>query len=613
MNMASARCGGVLQSVLAGRRRGAVGFADRITGAARTLATVAALCGLASLPYLNALTADFTFDDTPNIVNNPVVTDGIDVGRVFASPLGPGDLYRPLTMLTFAVDWHRSPVQAGPFHAVNLILHALVTLLVFALAHRLSGSADVAAIAGALFAVHPVHSEAVTNVMGRAELLAALFGVSTLLCAAAATLASTGVRRVAWDFAALLCFSLALLSKESALTVLLLVPLVRIAQRREPLRAGVWREVRSCDWVPYVSCAALFVAARLYVAGGVPMDSVRPLDNVLAFVPWYVRVPAAIGVLWDYFGLLNVPIVLSADYSYPQVPLIDAWYAPRLLAGVALLATAAIVAWRARRPALSVAVVFPFVTLLLTANLLFPIGTIKAERLLYLPSVGWVLVVALLAAPLLRVPRYRRVVGGLLLALVTAFAARTWVRNWDWQDNFALYRSMPRGAPNSAKARYNFGFVLEQQGADEAAAAQYERALYLYEGAENAALGLGNLFDKRGAISTSVEWYRRALSIEPGFDKAHQNLCRGLLLLQQNRDAEIACRNGLRYAPTDANLLRGLSDSLVGQGDLERGVAVLRRAVAYNPTNAAWRQRLRELERTVPECRVETASLSLDR
>jgi tetratricopeptide (TPR) repeat protein len=342
------------------------------------------------------------------------------------------------------------------------------------------------------------------------------------------------------------------------------------------------------------------------------MHSVRPLDNVLAFAPWYVRIPSAIAILWDYFGLLNVPIVLAADYSYPQVALVDGWYDPRLFAGLALLVGAAVVTWRTRRPVVRLAVIFPLATLLLTANLLFPIGTIKAERLLYLPSVGWVLLVAVLIAPALRVPRRRAFVGGLLAVVVTAFAARTWVRNWDWQDNPTLYRSMARGAPNSAKARHNYAVALEREHADEAAAAQYEYTLHLYPWAESA-LGLGNLFDKRGAITTSIQWYRKALDIEPEFDKAHRNLCRAYLLLQQFRAAEAACREGLRYHPTDANLLKGLGDSLMGQGDRERGLAVLRRAVVYNPTDEQWRLHVSAVEGMGPECTTEPQNLSRSR
>src|ERR1700687_3234360 len=139
---------------------------------------------LAVLPYLNALSADFTLDDEPDIRNNSAVTHGIDLVGALALPMYPGDLYRPFTVLTYAVNETLAPGAAAPFHAVNVLLHGVVTVLVFVFGAQLFGSVRIAWIAAALFAVHPIHTEAVTSLVGRAELLAALFGLLAILTAA---------------------------------------------------------------------------------------------------------------------------------------------------------------------------------------------------------------------------------------------------------------------------------------------------------------------------------------------------------------------------------------------------------------------------------------------
>ena len=172
-----------------------------------------------------------------------------------------------------------------------------------------------------------------------------------------------------------------------------------------------------------------------WVVGGLMVNTPTPLDNALAFVPWSIRVRSALGILWDYFGLLNFPFVLAADYSYAQVHIIDTWIAPRFVAGLALGVAAGCVIARDRRPAITFAMAFPFVALSLTSNLLFPIGTIKAERLLYLPSVGWALLVAFGVDHLSACNGTVPITIGLLAIMVGAFAVRTWVRNWDWLDN----------------------------------------------------------------------------------------------------------------------------------------------------------------------------------
>jgi Tfp pilus assembly protein PilF len=559
------------------------------------------LAVLSVLPYLNALTAGFTLDDLPNIRQNPTVTKGIDLTETFATPMPMlAYLYRPLTVLSFAVNEALAPGSAAAFHAVNLILHAGVTILVFWLALRLFDE-RVAVIAAALFALHPVHTEAVTSIVGRAELLAALFGLLAILSTGAMDATANRWSGRAWQALSVLCFALALLSKESAVVVLPLVLLYRVTCRREPLFAGTWKELRSLDWVPYALCFGVFLYFR-YLAvgtlGTIPGHRVTPLDNVLAFVPWQVRIRSALGVLWDYFGLVNVPFVLSADYSYNQTPLINSWADPRCIAGLLLLCTATVTAVCARRPAMRFTVAFPFIALLLTVNLLFPIGTVKAERLLYLPSVGWALLVGLAFDQLLRTARYRSICTVVLGLIVVAFASRTWLRNEDWRDNDALFASTARSAPNSAKAQYNLGSSLQESGATAAAVAQYERALSIAPWTEGAALGIGIVRENAGRPNDAIAWYLNALQIAPDYHDAHTNLCHVLVSTERFAAATIACRNGLRYQPDDANLLKGLGASMVALGNTDKGIEVLRRSLALDTSDHELQIYVAQLERT---------------
>jgi len=373
---------------------------------------------------------------------------------------------------------------------------------------------------------------------------------------------------------------------------------VAAERRDEPLLAGMWKEIRSGSWVPYALCFAVFLLFRFMVIGtlgAIPGHRVAPLDNVLAFVPWGVRARSALGVVWDYFGLLTVPLVLSADYSYNQVPVIDSWLALRCVAGILLLCAAAVGAVWARRPAVRFVVAFPFVALLLTANLLFPIGTVKAERLLYLPSVGWVFLAALGFERLRGAVRGRALCTAILGLVVVAFAIRTWLRNDDWKDNLSLFASTARSAPFSAKAQYNLGSALQEHGAHAAAIAQYERALAIASWTEGAALAIGIEEERMGRVDEAIARYRQALDIYSDYHEAHTNLCHVLLNNQRFAAATRACRSGLRYYPADANLLKGLGSSLMGVGDTEKATAVLRHSLALNPHDDALRRYLESL------------------
>jgi tetratricopeptide (TPR) repeat protein len=552
---------------------------------------IAVVVLLALLPYLNALQAGFTLDDGPVIRGNVSVTDGIDIGRIFAAPLF-GRLYRPFTVLTYAADEAVAPLQPWIFHGTNVFLHVVVSVLVFILAEQLFRSAAVALPAAALFAVHPIHTEAVTSIVGRAELLAALFGLLAIVAAVAAESHTRRPLQVALRVGSVMSFLLAVLSKESAATLLPLVFYARIVTRGDEFWRGVWKELRAGDWVAYALCVSLAFALRLHVLGGLIQEStdgvsslvpLSRLDNVLGFAAPLDRLRSAVAILWDYFGLLNVPLVLAADYSYNQVPLVVSWWDPRWLAGVALLLAAFLTLLLHRQPAVRFAVALPLLTLSATANVFFAIGTIKAERLLYLPSVGWALLIGAAVAALLQQPRYRRVVALAFVLLVVAFAGRTWERNWDWANDWTLYRSMVESAPNSAKARNNYGVALQQDGQDAAAVEQFEAALAIYPEAEAAALGVGIARQRAGRVDEALVWFERAIAIRPGYLLAHGYRCAAYLQGGDYAAAGAACRAGLRHQPANADLLKGLGYSFAGLHDEQRAGAVLQRALALNP------------------------------
>ena len=554
---------------------------------------------LAVAPYLNAMVATFALDDIPTIRENPAVTGGVDPVKIFATPLPPmNNLYRPFTVLTYALNEWLAPGYAPLFHAMNILLHAGVTLLVFYMGTQLFHSERVALIAAALFAVHPIHTEAVTNVVGRAELLVAFFG---LIAIWTATRIDQATRLSRWVFQAIsvTSYAAALLSKESAVALLPLILLFRIVCRKEPLLQGLMRELRTLSWVPYALCTLLYVLLRYQVIGVVALGSnLTPLDNALGFVPWDVRVRSALGVIWDYFGLLNVPLVLSADYSYHQVPLVTSWLDPRFLGGVALLVIAATTLFRRTLSAVAFAVIFPVIALSVTTNLLIPIGTIKAERLLYLPSIGWLFVAAYAVDQLLRIQRYRALATIFMALVIAFFGARTWARNWDWKDYPTLMERTAYTAPDSAKAQFNFGLVLQQRGAHAAAERQFRRAMDIMARDEGSALGIGTGLEYQGFTDEALPWYRKALEISPQWVLAHRNLCRLLLITHQLPAAEAACRNGLRYNPTDSELLKGLGAAFVARGETDKGIDVLQRSLLLNRNDSELRIYVARLETT---------------
>ena len=548
----------------------------------------------ATAPYLNGLAAGFAFDDGLVIRQNPVITGAFDLGAILGPPHYPVNLYRPLTVLTYALNERIAPGNAALFHAVNLVLHAGATLLVFQLGLQLCRARSVALIAAVLFGVHPIHTEAVTGIVGRAELLAAFFGLLTLVWTISG--ADEQNRKAGRDALALLAFTAAVFCKESALTVLPLIPLSRAA-RRGGLWPALWRELRSGHWLPFLIVSGLFLATRTYVIGTLTLpDRPLPLDNVLAYTPAMVRIRTALAVLSDYASLLAMPVVLSADYSWRAVTPVASWFSLRPLLGLGLVMGSVALFLRSsrRNAALGLFAIFPLVTLSLASNLVIPIGTVKAERLLYLPSVGC----ALLAGLLLQGFRPKRawLQGGVVAFITIAFAARTWVRNRDWQNDLTLFQAAVKAEPDSAKAHHNLGVTLQELGRFDEANIQFREALRVFPGYAESAFCIGQIYQAKGLDNGAISWYRKALAIAPSNPRANENLCSLLLRRNEFAAAEAACRHGLRFAPADAGLLKGLGASFIGLDDQARGVAVLRRSLALNPDDQELRSALAHLE-----------------
>ncbi len=564
----------------------------------------ALLACAAVVPYLNALHAGFVFDDWIQIRGNPALDGQLDWWKIFAVPLFPGNLYRPLTVATFAVDHACFGWQAWWFHTVNVALHAAVTLLVALLGLRLfPRQPAIGWLAALLFAVHPIHTEAVTGLVGRAELLAALFGFSAMLAAARAREQTADWPRRWWMALALVSFTAALLCKESAVALLPLVFLFRIALESGGWRAGLKGEARTLDWAGFVACAAaVFVLRRIALASGDAGETIHPVDNILASVPAWQRLATAWAIQWEYVSQFVFPLVLSADYSYPQIPPVESFWNLGTMAGLTLFALT--VGWAARAGgAVGFVLVFPWVAFSITSNVLFAIGTVRGERLAYVPSVGWCWWMAALLV-LARHDTRPAVVSTICAGLLLAYGARTYWRNFDWADQATLFQRTAWDAPYSVKAHKNHAVALRDAGRFEEALAAYQRAWALYPLEESVAFGMGEVHDRLGHKQEAEFWYKKALALEPGHTGAWNNLCRLFTLEGRWSEAERACRSGLRTQAANQNLWKGLGLAWVGAQRIHEGRQALEIALRLQPNDAALHEYLQGLAQSSEEPRV---------
>jgi protein O-mannosyl-transferase len=519
---------------------------------------------LAIVPYLNSLEGTFVFDDLGVIRDNPAVSgDHASALRLLTWVYHAGGLYRPVTMLTYLANQRVDHSPVG-YHIVNVCLHGLVTLAMFHLARRVLGSLSAAVAAAALFAVHPVHTEAVSNIIGRAELLAALFLTLSLLAFVRAH-EEGGKRRRLWHLVSLLTFAVGLLAKENAFTAIPLCALLHLWLRQP-------RSLRRTAFAvaPHAVVGLGYLILRIVIIGSATLpDYARAglLDNPLVHVALLPRLGTAVVVLWQYVSLLAVPLVLSADYSFNQIPVVLSPSDPRfLLASISLALTGVVFLLSIRRaPEIAVAVAFTALALSLTANVIVPIGTIKAERLLYLPSVGWCMGCSWLLAGKGRA-RHR---GCLLVlgVLVAAYAGRTWARNPVWANDLALWKATVDTSPRSAKAHNNLAVAYDSRGLLDQAMLHYRKSFAIDPEYEGATFGIGEVYQKKGIPSGAFAWYEKTVDLDWQMTKAHYNM--GKMFLDQRNfvSAEAAFRTVLQEEPDNPSALIGLALSALGQGE----------------------------------------------
>ncbi len=441
-----------------------------------------ALCAV--VPYLPALWNGFALDDLYIIVGNPLVHSVQGVWRAFASPYWPPDLggqmYRPLPLAAFAIDWSIARGHPALFHAVNLAWHASAAVIVAALARRWADST--AALAGGLvFAVHPVHVEAVANVVGLGELIAAV-GVCLAVYAAVVR------RNVWWSGVALL---LGLLSKENAVVAPALIVLAwTIEPTPRPNRRRMAEFV-----VSWVVIAGAYLAVRALV--------LQPYARLHATAPVFLGEGAvagrltALAALSDVLRLLVFPLTLRVDYSPAERSIVTSLFDGRFLLGLACLGLwvwLLVLAWRRQRRVEAFGLGWIALAFLPVSNLLFSTGVLIAERTLYLPSVGLALAAG---AALARLPEQRLHVA--LVLIVLAGGLRAALRTPVWHDDFAVTHSILTDSPNSYRGPARMGDVYQSHRQPERALAALREAARIYDrdptlfiAGADAALTLGN-------------------------------------------------------------------------------------------------------------------------
>ncbi|HET9985990.1 MAG TPA: tetratricopeptide repeat protein [Longimicrobiales bacterium] len=515
----------------------------------------AGVAAAALLVYANSLANRFAYDDLSIIKTNARVHDLRALGDILLTPYWPFfgrqfGLYRPLAILAYAVQWALGGGAPWVFHVGNVLEHAAVCVLVYLFLERLTSWR--AALAGALvFAVHPVHTEAVANVVGQAELLGAL-GIlaGALLYVSRPDLELTPRRR--WAIAA--AFALAVGTKESTIVFPALLPVLDLAQGRLALRRGeLARYARALAPTALVLgvIGGGYILLRVAVLGTLTASDANPS---LRFLQEH-HVLMGLRVWPEYLRLLLFPSDLSADYSPAVILPVTAMDAETWLGLALLVITVGCALLVRRHPGIGLPAAWFLVTILIVSNLFFPIGVVLAERTLYLPSIALALGVAYVWDALPDAALRPALAWGALGLVVALGGLRTMVRNPDWKSTQQVWYSVVRDHPESFRGQWYAGDTEESAGHMAAARDHWTLAYRLWpEGGPGFWESMAGFLYRTGRFAEAASLYEhtiRAFGLGNAPAGDHEMLVLSYLGATRYSDALRAAERAMRqYGPT---------------------------------------------------------------
>jgi tetratricopeptide (TPR) repeat protein len=492
---------------------------------------IAAIALAGILVYANALNGQFLLDDEQLIQQNRFIKDWKYLGQIFSTNIiqgsdRPSGFYRPLQIVTYAFDHAIGGVNVFGYHLTNVLLHIATALAIFWFLSILFRDFWLSLAAALFYVVHPLHTEAVSYIAGRADPLSAVFLFLSFVFYLKAQERSSRANFLAMAGA----FVLSLLSRESALVFPLLLVVTHLV---------FGKKVRRSLFISVCALAAGYVVLRLTLFSSLLVEA--PIATVFG-----QRLPGFFHALMTYVRLLVWPFNLHMEYGTKIFSFAD----PQALAGVLFFLASLAWAFLRRRssPLFSFAVLWFYAALLPFSNL-YPLNAYMAEHWLYLSSVGFFLLVSAGLRALARRPQLRTLGFCLGAGLFVFYSFLTVRQNMTWSDAVTFYNWTLRFAPDSSAAYNN----------------------------------LGRIYEKAGRREEAVRMFEKAIEVAPSRPNAYSNLAVIMAEVGRKEEAIAYFRKAAELSPKDAMLWNNLGAACHEAGRLEEAAEALQKAIAVNP------------------------------
>ncbi len=536
---------------------------------------------LTTLSYFNTLNNSFVYDDNTYVVENKQIRSIANISMAFISTYPPDakeqGLYRPLVTVSYIVDYALWGLNPKGFHLANLILHILTSIIVYLLALEIIKTQWPSAVVGIVFALHPVHTEAVTWVVGRAEVMAGLFYFLAFLFYIKAGNSPSFKNRQ--FISSNIFYFLALLSKEIAVTLpILLFAYDYFFFHRQ--RSAEIIELLKKRYLSFIILTFIYIIIRFAVLG-----AIGPQKN-LSFAPdvgLYERFLTIIVVIGYYMRLLFLPFNLTVDYVFPKIASLS--LPVFIYGGILLVSIGITVLLYKRSKMLSFSIALFFITLLPVMNII-PIGELIAERFLYIPLISFALLIGIstdyffirFSSKFLRI-----IISIPLIFLAAFYSLLTISRNYDWKDAFTLWKATIYTMPASSVAHNNLGveYVKKEEHID--AIVEYKKAIELSPKYSHALTNLGDAYLKIGLIDEAIDFYKKAIEAEPDYSIAYNNL--GFAYFEKGlyKEALSEYKKAIKLNSKDPLFYNNLGNLYASMKRYDDAIAEYKRAISIDP------------------------------
>lgn len=512
------------------------------------------MCGF--LVYSNSLKGEFIWDDNILIRNNTDIRSWSNLNKVIFGNLGGEKLYykhssyRPVQTITYMIDFSIGKLDPFVYHLTSIICHLLVGGLLYIFVFKLFGNNYLSFLTSLLFVLHPVHTEAVTYISGRADPLSVVFMLASLIF----YLRVQEKERIA-DYILLgMMYVLGILSRENALMVPVFVLIYHFTMRKK----FAWR-----PFLVYAVIAGIYIFMRTNKIIG-EMELAEPVKTTIL-----ERIPGFFVAYTSYLKMLIAPFHLHMEYLRPMFSMSD----PRaVIGGILFLGSLSAVFYFYRKSALITFGLLWFLAgLFPVANVFVVVNAYMAEHWLYVPSMGLFLIAA---QGIVSLSRKNNAMTAVMIGVVSAaglfYGFLTYRQNTTWLNQIDFYERTRKYAPNSGRLHADLGEAYYRVGRVEDSRDSTIRAIQLRPNYYAAWSNLGTIYVRLGEIDKAIEAYKNSLKISPSYFNAHFNLANVYKDREMLDEAIFHYEQALSYMPSLAMAYNNLAICYNQKGNLEK-------------------------------------------